>query len=170
VSRVVDIYEISAIVAAIGVLVGVIYYVLDLRHQTKMRHTDLVMRLYSDWGSEELQKAVGTVMRLEFKDYDDYVKKYGSSLTTDAFAGIWKVAWFFNGVGVLVQGKLADVELVDKLFGYMILGIWEGLKPIIEGMKKQLSPHAREQRALEWFEYLYNEMKKREQQLQQRGA
>jgi hypothetical protein len=110
-------------------------------------------------------------MELEIKDYDDYVKKYGSSLTRNpVFEDIWKVAWFFNGIGVLLQSKLADIKLIDKLFGYMILGIWEGMEPIIMGMKKQMRPEAREQRALEGFEYLYNELKKREQKLQQSKA
>jgi hypothetical protein len=35
----VDITEISAIVAAAGVLVGVVYYVLDIRHQRQARQT-----------------------------------------------------------------------------------------------------------------------------------
>jgi hypothetical protein len=42
----VDVTEISAIVAAAGVLVGVVYYILDMRNQAKIRQTDLVMRLY----------------------------------------------------------------------------------------------------------------------------
>ena len=35
-----DITEISAIVAAAGVLFGVAYYILDMRHQTKVRQTE----------------------------------------------------------------------------------------------------------------------------------
>jgi hypothetical protein len=34
-----------------------------------------------------------------------------------------------------------------------------GLKPIVEGERKDYN----QPRSLEWFEYLYNEMKKREQ-------
>ncbi len=43
----VDLTEISAFVAALGVLIGVVYYVLEMRHREKMRKTDLVIRLYS---------------------------------------------------------------------------------------------------------------------------
>jgi hypothetical protein len=43
----VDITEISAVVAAAGVLVGVVYYVLEVRHQTRIRQTDFITRLYS---------------------------------------------------------------------------------------------------------------------------
>jgi hypothetical protein len=163
----VDIQTVSIAIASAGILIAAIYYLLQIRHQTRMRQTDLVMRLYSDWGSEDIQKAVRTVVQLEFKDYDDYVKKYTpvSLIGSAVWLDIWKVGWFFNGIGVLLQSKLADVELIDKLFGYMVLSIWEKLEPIIRGMKKQAPPTLREQRALEWFEYLYNEMKKREQKL-----
>ena len=152
----VDIQTVSIAVASAGVFAAAIYYILQIRHQTRMRQTDVLMRLYQDWGREDLQKACRTVVELEFEDYDGYVKKYGTS--GPVVADWFRVAWFFNGIGVLLQGKLADIELVYKLFGYMVISLWEKLKPVIEGMKRQSD----EPRSLEWFEYLYNEMKKRE--------
>ncbi len=73
----VDITEISAIVAAAGVLVGVVYYVLEMRHQSKMRETDFVVRLYSTFGSKEFHEILKEVQTLQFIDYEDFVKKYG---------------------------------------------------------------------------------------------
>jgi len=40
-----DIPSISAIVAAVGVIVGVVYYALQICHQTKLRQMDLLMNL-----------------------------------------------------------------------------------------------------------------------------
>jgi hypothetical protein len=116
------------------------------------------MRLYSTWGDENLQKAAWTVGELKFNDFDDYVKKYGLS-GTPANVAAFRVGWFFNGIGVLLQSNLADVELIDKLFGYMAIWMWEILKLWVEGERKTFN----QPRSLEWFEYLYNEMKKREQ-------
>jgi len=154
----VDVSTVSIVVASVGLLVAAVYYVLQIRHQNRMRQIDMLMRLYATWGSEDLQKAAWTVLELKFKDYDDYVKKYGTS-GTPANVAIFKVAWFFNGIGVLLQGKLADIKLVDKLFGYMVIWLWEIMKPIVEGERKQFN----QPKSLEWFEYLYNEMKRREQ-------
>ena len=42
----VDITDISAVVAAAGVLIGVAYYILDMRNQIRIRKTDLLIRLY----------------------------------------------------------------------------------------------------------------------------
>jgi hypothetical protein len=164
----VDVTEISAVVAAAGVLVGVVYYILEIRHQTKARQDvarttqmDLLMRLYSTWGDESLQKAAWTVGELKFKDYDDFVKKYAPGAgQSPANVAVFRVGWFFNGIGALLQSKFADAELIDRLFGYMVIWMWEILKPIVEGERKDYN----QPRSLEWFEYLYNEMKKREQQ------
>ena len=45
----VDIQTISIAIASAGVFLAAIYYTIQIRHQTKMRHTDLVVRLYSAW-------------------------------------------------------------------------------------------------------------------------
>jgi hypothetical protein len=67
-----DIPSISAIVVAAGVLVGVVYYILDMRHQSKVRQTDLVMRLYSIFDSLEFQKTWEEVLKREAKEYVFY--------------------------------------------------------------------------------------------------
>jgi hypothetical protein len=171
VSVVVDILllqTISIAIASAGVFLAAIYYVLQIRHQTKARQdtakttqADLLMRLYSIWGNKYHQKAAWTVLvELKFKDYDEYVKKYGPiDSETPANVAVFRVGWFFNGIGVLLQSNLADIELIDKLFGYMVIWLWEILKPIVEAERKATN----QPKSLEWFEYLYNEMKKREQ-------
>jgi hypothetical protein len=75
----VDIYEISAVVAAVGVLIGVVYYVLDMRHQRQERQTDLLVRVvpWINIGSNELQAAIMRTLKTEYKDYEDFVKRYG---------------------------------------------------------------------------------------------
>jgi hypothetical protein len=159
----VDITEISAIVAAAGVLVGVVYYILDMRNQAKLRQTDMVMRLYDKFGSTEFQKAYQKMMHLEFEDYSDYTKRYGEN--ADVRAAFMTVNVFFEGMGLLVKRKLAGIDLVDDLLSSDILSTWQKMKPLAEGDRKK---SARPQ-AWEWFEYLYNEMKKREQKLQEGG-
>jgi hypothetical protein len=66
-----DIPSISAIVAATGVLVGVVLTVIELRNLVKQRQTDLVIRLSSDIRSREFLGAFVDTYEAEFKDYDD---------------------------------------------------------------------------------------------------
>ena len=154
-----DIPSISAIVAAAGVLIGVVLTVLEIRNLVDTRQTDLVIRLYTTFGSNELQDAWEKTQTREYVDFDSYRKEYG-------LREVNEVGWFFEGVGVLLHKKHVDIALVDDLFSSPVKRAWEKLKPIAEGERKQTN----RPQIWEWFEYLYNEMQKREQQLQQRGA
>ena len=162
----VDITEISAMVAAAGVMIGVVYYILEIKHQSRMRQTDLVIRLYSTLGSKEFSEALTKFMMMEFKDYDDYRKKYAPSPTgfseKPEVTAFNQVGVFYEGIGVLLYMKLIDINLTSRLFRNAVVYTWEKMKPIIEGYRREGHPQL-----LAEYEYLYNEMKKKEQQLQQ---
>jgi len=154
----VDIQTVSIVIASAGLLAAAIYYVLQIRHQTKMRQMDLLMRIYLTWGSEDMKKALQTVFALEFKDYDDFIKKYGPS--SRAWVDVDKVGWFLNGLGFLVHEGFVNIKLVLGLFHAAAwIMLWEKLKPVVEGVRKTFGfPES-----YAWFEYLYDEVKKREQ-------
>ena len=139
-------------VAAAGVLIAVIYYILDIRNQAKLRKTDLVMRLYSAFGSSEFVEAWEIMRKREFTDYETYDKKYGLS-------AYMQVSTLLEEVGILLGRRLIDNDLVDDLFSVPVRLAWERMKALIQEDRKQTN----EPRTWEWFEYLYNEMKKREQ-------
>jgi hypothetical protein len=157
--QILDIPSISAIIAAVGVLIGVVLTVLEVRNLVETRQTDLVIRLYSTFGSGELQGAWEKTQTREYKDFNAYRTDYG-------LREVNEVGWFFEGVGVLLHRKLIDIRLVDDLFSSPVKRAWERLKPIAEGERNQTN----RPQIWEWFEYLYNEMQKREKQLQQRGV
>jgi len=147
----VDVSKVSIVVASAGVLVAAIYYVLQIRHQNRMRQTDLVMKLYVQFSSLEFQKLWEEILKREAKDFDDYRHKYG-------MAELWSAGLFFEGIGILLRRKLIDIDLVDDMFTTPIKWTWEKMKDItLEARKARNQPEI-----LEWFEYLYNEMKKRQ--------
>lgn len=88
------------------------------------------------------------------KDYKEYVNKYGGT-------ELLQISVFFEGMGILLHRKLMDIDMARDLFGEPIKTIWEKNKPILKEM------HADK---CFWFEYLCNEMKKREQQLAPKTA
>ena len=145
----VDITEISAVVAAVGVLIGVLFTYEQVRDLVRNRKTELVMSLYRDFGNKDFQKAWQKIMSSKYKDYHDYVEKYGLD-------EVYQVVMFFEGVGTLLDMKLINTDLVDHLLHGPTKQTWEKLKPITIFQRKE-NP-----KFCEWFEYLYNEMKKRE--------
>jgi hypothetical protein len=156
---VVDVQTVSIAIASASVFAAAMYYIFQIRHQTKIRQTDLTMRLYSSWVSKEMAEPWLKVWNLEFADYDDFKKKYGSYLTeTPESAAVLAVLNSFTAMGFLLQKKLIDYEIVRQL---PIIMTWNKMKPIIEGVRKQFNGPS----MYEEFEYLYNECKKREQQL-----
>jgi hypothetical protein len=155
----VDIQTVSIAIASASVVAGVIYYSLMIRQQTKTRQTDLVIRLYTAFGNKEMRQTWEKVTTREDMDFDKYREKFG---LTD----VNEIGWFFEGVGVLLHKKLVDIAVVDDLFSSPIKISWEKLKHIAEGERKQFG----RPQIWEWWEYLYNEMKKREQKLQQPKA
>lgn len=148
----VDIQTVSIAIASASVVAGVIYYALQIRHQNKMRQTDLVMKLYSQFNNLEFQKVWEEILNRQAKDYDDYHNKYG-------MAEVTAVGMFFEGIGILLKRRLIDIGLVDDMFTTPIKWTWEKIKEqTLETRRVRNQPEI-----LEWFEYLYNEMKKREQ-------
>jgi hypothetical protein len=159
----VDITEISAMVAAAGVLVGVIWYILDMRNQARTRQTDLVMRLYATFSSNEFQDAWANVVNRpnESENYDncsDLEKKVKNREGN-------QVCLFFEGIGILLQRKLLDTRMVEDLFGGSVARAWEKVKPDVSKGRQRFNDPT----IYYYFEYLYNEMK-REQKLQQSKA
>ncbi len=160
----VGITEISAVVAAIGVVVGVAYYILEMRNQTRIRKTDLVMRLSSFGTRRDFLEACNDIFEADFKDYDDFVEKYGSLFSKEQVPmSFFIVGNFLERIGVLLKNKLLDVSLVSQMM-ISVTDFWEKMKPVVEGVRKAEHQPGYYQS----FEYLYNEMKKREKNSNQR--
>ena len=161
----VDIPTISILIAVASVIAGVIYYSFQLRHQTKMRQTDVFWRIYSSFNSKEFLEAWTKMFNLEFKDYNDFVKKYGQLFSEKPVSiAICMVGNLFEGAGILLHRQLIEFGLASEILPISIT--WEKMKFIVEGARQQYNMPT----LYEWFEYLYNEMQKREQQLASKTA
>lgn len=154
-----DIQTISIAFVSASVVVGVVYSALELRGQIRTRHADFVMRLCSAYGSEELTKAMINIVNLEFKNVDDFLKKYGHiSAESPIYVDMMMVSAYFQGIGFLAHKKSVDIEIVANI---LPVQIWEKIKPVVYGIRKWTN----QPRMYNWFEYVYNEvMKNRKQQ------
>ena len=160
-----SINAVSGIVAAMGVLVGVVFAVLEVRSLVRQRETDvetrqaqLFMQIYDHNYKEDFLSDENEILfHWKWKDFDDFMEKFGPQMNVAAFNKWDSMGTYFRGVGVLVKRKLIDLNLVDELMGTSIRLHWEKSGPIIKEFRTRFWPHA-----YEWFEYLYNELQKRE--------
>ncbi|HVP92607.1 MAG TPA: hypothetical protein VMS94_02565 [Acidobacteriota bacterium] len=157
----VDVQTVSIAVASAGVFLAAIYYILQIRHQTRIRQTDMLWRIYSSFNSKEMLEAGAKLQNLEFRDYSDFVKKYGQFTSEGPVTmAIGMICNLYEGVGIFLHRQLIDFELASEFLPISMT--WEKIKPVIEGARQQYNNPS----LFEWFEYLYNEMQKREQKLQ----
>ncbi len=159
----------SIAIASASVVVGVIYYIFQIRHQTRTRQTDLIIRLYSTIVQREFVENDVSIFNQDINDLDGFMRKYGSFpkfMESADYAPYMQDHEFFEGVGILLRRKLIDIELVDDLFSTPIITVWEKTLPVTKALRE----YFKRPQLSEWFEYLYNEMKIREQKLQQKSV
>jgi hypothetical protein len=161
---VVDIQTISVGIASASIVIGVVYYILQIQHQKKMRQTDLIMRTqpmfsisYREWREYMLH------LPMDYKDYDDFVKKYGSFTSGKPEPEtLLMLLSYLDMLGILVKRNLLSMNIVYDFYGMWALTMERLLMPLIEGFRKEWNV-----REFVNCEYLFSEMKKREQKLQQ---
>lgn len=156
----IDITSTSAILAATGVTVGIIIAVLELRNLVKARQAELFMNLYDQYNDPVFARNWAVLFyQLDWKDFDDWRKKYGPETNVEVYSLMAALGNYFKGVGVLVNKKLIDISLVEDLMSELLFSYWEKYEPVIKGFRE----HYKFPTAWKWVEYLYNELKKREQ-------
>jgi len=156
----VDVSTVSIAIASAGVLAGVIYYVLEIRHQSRLRRTESVIRL-SPWfnmNAREVQEAVAQVCSIEYKNYEDYLEKYSEK---PEHMMLKILGNYFEGIGILVYRKLVQADIVYDLWGDIIRSSWEKIQPLVADMRQDTG----DSNTFRFWEYLYDKMKKREQRL-----
>ncbi len=158
----VELAEIQAayyMVAATGVLIAAIYYVMTLRAtQRNMRHTletrqaQILMNLYQSWQELDFQDAFMDILTWEWRDYDDFQEKYGRSTNPSEYRKSTLIGVFFEGLGVFVKRGFIDPTLVDDMMSSYIVAYWQKLGPIFKEARSRLNSPT----VMEHAEYLYD--------------
>jgi hypothetical protein len=154
----VDIQTVSIAIASAGVFAGVIYYILEIRHQSRLRQTESVIRLspFFNMNAREMQEAITQVCSIEYENYDDYLERYSGKPENTMLKMLGN---YFEGIGILVSKKLVEADIVYNFWGDIIKSSWVKIKPLVPDMRKDSG----DLNMFVFWEYLYNEMKKREQ-------
>lgn len=143
---------VSVIIASVSVTVGIIYYFLILRGTRKREKIDTIMRIYRTYNNKEFHEADLLLLSAEFKDFNDFVKKYGDPRGREPIhLALRQVSSAFNLLGLFLYNKLIDIGMVQSIFE--VERHWEKVKPIIEAARKELNDPT----YLMYFEYLYEE-------------
>jgi hypothetical protein len=177
----VDLAEIQAayyMVAATGVLVAAVFYVLNLRisqrnqelslktqelalkaqqQNLETRQAQLFMQIFILNCSQETADNWYKIYSADITDVQTFLRKTGTLGDLADFDHELAEAWayvltHYDGMGLLAQKGLIDVELLTELFPQEVIKMWEKLKPVTLELRKKY-PYVSDH-----FEYLYNKM------------
>jgi hypothetical protein len=174
----VTIEEIQAayyMVAATGVLVAAAYYILNLRvsqrnQEISMKNQELMLKAQqqtletrqtqlstsiTEWlGSKDFLRDFVVLATLDWKDLDDYMKKYDSAVNAESYAQRWTVWTAYDNLGYLLREGLVNKDILFNSLGTGSVLIWGRYKPVIDYYRRrELGPQW-----LENFEYVAKEM------------
>jgi len=118
----VDAQTVGVLVTAASVTVAAIYYMFTLRtnqRNLKMnletRKLQLITSLSQSLFSENGFKTYGELMNMEWKDYDDFERKYGSDFNLDNYSKRTSVNYTYNMIGMLLREKLVEPETLYRM-------------------------------------------------------
>jgi hypothetical protein len=140
-------------VAATGVLVAAVFYIINLRETTKNRKLTFTTNVMQNLQSKEANRRFIDLMNMDWKDFDDFKKKYDSRVNPENFAD--RASWMctLDLLGYQYRIGLIDLEMVYQTNQGNVLNTWQKFKPIIEEYK-QLGDYS--EGAYSNFEFLAN--------------
>ena len=130
--------SVSYIAGALGVCIAAIFYVLNLRISQRNQRLTLETRqaqfytqIYSHLTSEDSQRRWADVMNMEWRDYDEYERKYGSDEHPEMYAKRSSALYELSGVGYLLRKGVIDRDTAYSLAEVQGLWLWRKFEPIV---------------------------------------
>ncbi len=127
----IDIPTISVLVASASVIVGAIYYILETKHQRRVRQIENIIRL-SPWfnmSAKEIQETINSVCSVKYTSIEEYFEKYSGKPEQTSLKVLGN---YFEGIGVLVFRNLVEMDLVYDFWGDIALSTWDNNEKIIK--------------------------------------
>ena len=126
----VDLQLVGILVTATSVTIAAIYYIINLRETIRNRKVALTSNLLQSMFSEEGLKRHISLLNMDWSDFDDFVKKYDSSVNEENYVKRTVFVTTVNYVGYLVKEGLLDIGSVYEICGEAIMDNWLKFKPI----------------------------------------
>ena len=145
------------VVTILGVMAGFSYYIMVVRNANKARQIQLIAQ-FSGATSEEMQKKGIQLIALEWSDYDDFERKYGSDVDPDNFAMRYAYWSRFNQIGYMLHSKIIDKETLQGIFAGAGGPLWQWHK--FESIDKEQRRRYNLPDLFIWWEYLADELRK----------
>ena len=132
---------------------AVIYHIMTLRNtrknqqmQLETRQAQLFMQLFNRWSDPSFAKIYGEYRyKTCAKANNDpkeickiAVQALFESFDPDIWIPIQTLAQYFEGISILVQKGLIDVDMVERLLSGRIVWYWDSTEPFIKYVRERI--------------------------------
>jgi len=137
----------------ISVPVGVIYHIMTLRNTRKnqeltleTRQTQLFMQLVDRWGDPGFARMYADFrygICADANNDPEEIRKIAvqalfESYDPDIIIPVHTLAQYFEGISILVQKNLIDVDTVENLLSGRIIWYWDATELFIESVRERV--------------------------------
>ena len=128
--------SIASLLGYVTVSIAALGFLFNVMETAKNRKVTLTSTLLSTINTEDGQRKYYELMSQEWSDFDDFYRKYDSSVNPDNYVKrlyLWKL---FDYTGWQYRKGLVDLETIYYAAGQNILLLWRKYRPIIEEYRK----------------------------------
>ena len=153
----VDVQTLTTMFGGIGIGVAAIYYIFNLRETMKNRRVTMANNIQQNLLTEDWQLRFIEVLNMQWSDFEDFKRKYDSSVDTKSFAKRQTVLASYDNLGTQYLLGALDLDYFKGIAAVGIIVTWLKFKPIIEAYRSWEYPVD----SFVGFEYLANALLKR---------
>ena len=133
-----EIQTVYYMVAATGVLVAAVFYVLNLKSSIDNRKAQLLMEFNRMTSSKEWVTDVHLTLNYEWKDFPDFWNRYGHPNPVDHSRWI-SIANSMDNMLTLLKRNIVDEEILRSYLGSVSMGgFWEKFGPAVREMRVRM--------------------------------
>ena len=131
------------VVQTIALIVGIAYYIMTLQNTRKNQQMTLestqlrTLANFSDNYTEADAMRGAELMNMEWEDYDDYERKYGSDFNLDNYSKRMVNWGRYNTMGILLRRGLIERDLLFEYAQHAPIQHWTKFKDVIYEMRRR---------------------------------
>jgi hypothetical protein len=122
---------------ALGVSVGALSFAFNMRASERNRRIQLVSQMSNDLTNFEGYSKYFDLLNMEWRDYDDFEKKYGSDFNVHAASQRFSVWLTFNKLGYMLSKGLVDAEVLYEMGAMNCIYLWAKFEAIIRENRRR---------------------------------
>ena len=150
----VTVETVSIVFTGLSISLAAFYYIMTLRNANKARQAQMFNALNQDMTNFDGWLINRDLMYMEWDDYEDFERKYGSDNNPEAYAKRISSWNWQNSLGITLNEGLIDAEMVYDAFGSTMIMSWKKWEPIIREQRTRYMG----ENWMQYWEYLIDRM------------